>query len=224
MDQQLLNDIIQWDVKNWSKLVNHWKPVIESKNHKTALALGEREGGLSLWMALNNKDVTCTDYRLSDTLPLALHVKHNVQDKIKYAQEDVTNLSYKNESFDIVIFKSIIGDLKNKENQAKALKEAYRVLKPGGFLLFAENLRATKTHQFARDKFTNWGKDWIYPKLEDFKTNCSQFKSFEYETHGFLATFGRSEKQRFFLGKIDQLIKPITPKNWQYILFGTVQK
>lgn len=224
MDQKLLNDIIQWDIKNWSKLIEFWSPIIKENKGRKALALGEREGGLSLWLALNDLVVFCTDYNSFKEIPLALHLKYKVESKITYQQQDATKLTYEDESFDLVIFKSIIGDLKSKSNQEKALKEAYRVLKPGGTLLFAENLKATKTHQFAREKFTNWGKDWIYPTLEDFKKNCSEFNSFEYKTHGFLATFGRSEKQRFFLGKVDKIIKPLTPKSWKYILFGIVRK
>jgi len=224
VDKALVKDIIQWDVSNWSRLLTLWQPIIESNTHKKALAIGEREGGLSLWLALNNKTVICSDYKLSQKTPLALHKKYNIEKNISYAEEDATALSFEENSFDIVIFKSIVGDLKSKSNQEKALKEAYRVLKPGGYFLFAENLKATKVHQFARKKFTNWGKYWIYPTLKEFEQNCTQFNSFEYQTRGFLATFGRSEKQRSFLAKIDKLLKPIIPKSWQYILLGTIRK
>lgn len=224
MNQELLNDIVQWDVKNWSKLIKFWSPIIKEKSGNKALALGEREGGLTLWLALNGKEVTCTDYIQFDQTPLPLHVKYNVEDKINYKQEDATKLSFKDNYFDIIIFKSMLGALESNSNQQKALDEVFRVLKPNGVLLFAENLKASKLHQFARKKFTAWGEKWYYPSIKELETNCNKFNSFKYETNGFLSPFGRTEKQREKLSFLDKKFKFITPKNWTYILFGIAIK
>ncbi len=224
MNQRLINDIIQWDVKNWARLIEIWRTIIEDKELKNALALGEREGGLSLWLALNNKNVTCTDYRDFKNVPLELHSKHKVEDKVNYSQEDATNLSFENDSYDIVIFKSMLGALGTNTKQKQALKEAYRVLKPGGYLLFAENLKASRLHQFARKKFISWGENWHYPSLDEIQEQCSDFESFEYETHGLLSPFGRSENQRKTLSLLDHTFRYITPESWRYILFGIAQK
>lgn len=224
MDQQLLNDIIQWDIKNWSKLIDLWTPVIKNNKLKKALALGERDGGLSLWLALNNKTVSCTDFKLNSLDPLPLHIKHKVEDRIKYREEDATKLSYESNSFDIVIFKSMLGAIETPEKQKKAIREAFRVLKPGGYLLFAENLKATKIHQYARKRFIPWGENWNYPTMKDLEKSCNKFKSFNYETAGFISLFGRNEAQRYYLGNLDKAFKYITPKKWHYILFGMAQK
>lgn len=224
MDQQLLNDIIQWDIKNWSKALKLWEPILKDKKLTKVLALGEREGGLSLYLALNNKHVTCTDYNKFEQTPLKLHKKYNVTDKITYSIENATSLNFEDNLFDIVVFKSMLGALRNNSNQEKAFQEAYRVLKPGGYLLFAENLEASSVHRYARKKFTKWGEKWHYPQLNNIIKHCNIFKSFEYKSYGFFSPFGRNEKQRVILSKLDYIFTPFTPKRWRYILFGIAKK
>ncbi|MCT4582619.1 MAG: class I SAM-dependent methyltransferase [Flavobacteriales bacterium] len=224
MDQALVNDIIQWDIDNWSKALPFWEEKIDFNKHKKALALGEREGGLSLWLALLGIDVMCTDYHKFPETPLPLHKKHAITDQIKYGQENALNLSFKANSFDIIVFKSMIGALENPSNQKKAFDEAYRVLKPGGILIFAENIKATQAHQYARKKFTSWGNRWYYPTIKDLQKYSFNFESFQYQTTGLLSPFGRSEKQRKVLSKLDHFFCTVTPNEWKYILFGVARK
>ncbi len=214
-------DIFQWDIYNWSKTLPIWEEIVQKVKPQKTVAFGEREGGLSLWLALQGINVICTDYNeFPEAIPLKLHVKHKAESFISYEKQDVTNTSYKNGEFDLVIFKSVIGALGNIEYQKNALTELYRILKPGGVLLFAENARATKMHQFARRKFTNWGERWYYPSHLEFKTLLQDFSKYELKSFGFFGTFGRTEKQRSFLGKIDTLIHPIIPNSWKYIKYG----
>jgi ubiquinone/menaquinone biosynthesis C-methylase UbiE len=220
LDKELIDDIIQWGVSNWKKLIPIWDK--ELANHSgNAIAFGEREGGLSLYLAQKGFKVTCTDYNdFPEELPLLIHTKYQIEDNITYKKEDITNVSYDDNSFDIVVFKSVIGVLGSFEEQKKALLEIHRILKPGGVLLFAENLKSSKLHQMARKKFTNWGHRWYYPSIEELKMLNSSFSNFEYHTTGFFATFGRNEKQRNVLAKIDNLVIKIIPKNWRYIVIG----
>ena len=44
-----LKDIIEWDIKNWSKALYFWKRYLPKQKEVQALAIGERNGGLSLW-------------------------------------------------------------------------------------------------------------------------------------------------------------------------------
>lgn len=224
MKQELLNDIIQWDIYNWSKAIEYWDKKVSFKKGNKVLALGEREGGLSLWLALKGLDVTCTDYKEFKQTPLDLHKKYNIEGNISYKKADAKNLPFNENNFNIVIFKSMIGALETNESQQKAIAESYRVLKPGGVLIFAENLRATKIHQFARKKFTSWGERWYYPSIKEINTYCNQFDNFQYKTIGFSAPFGRSEEQRKIFSKFDNVTKSITPKTWKYILFGIATK
>lgn len=220
MDKAIVEDIIQWDVANWSKLIPIWEEELKNRTGK-ALAFGEREGGMSLFLAKKGFDVTCTDYNeFPEDLPLEIHKKHNVTASIDYQKQDITATTFNDNSFDVVVFKSVIGALGNYKDQEKAFKEIHRILKPGGILLFAENAKSSKLHQFARKKFTNWGHRWYYPRLEEFASMNAPFSKYENKTFGFFATFGRNEKQRNFLGSIDNLTGRMTPKKWKYILVG----
>jgi hypothetical protein len=52
-------DIIQWDIENWSKCLDFWDDNIDLKSPKKVLALGERQGGMSLYFGLNGHQVIC---------------------------------------------------------------------------------------------------------------------------------------------------------------------
>jgi SAM-dependent methyltransferase len=74
-------------------------------------------------------EITATD--LSEDL---LEVARKKDLPITFKAEDAMNLSFKNESFDVVFGSSILHHL----DFEKSLNEIYRVLKPGGRLVFAE--------------------------------------------------------------------------------------
>jgi len=65
--------------------------------------------------------------------------------------------------------------------QRKAFEQMHKALKPGGQLLFAENLLASSMHQNLRNKFVTWAESWRYVSLD--------------EMHDFLKIF--SSKERF---------------------------
>lgn len=222
--EQELTDFVQWDVQNWGKAIPFWQPYIEQVSKGKAAAFGEREGGLSLWLALNDIDVECSDYTVFESTPLEIHEKHQISDRITYSQQDITSISFPDNSFDFVLFKSVIGTLATKERQQKALDELHRILKPGGHLLFAENIEATSMHRFARKKFTNWGERWRYLKWKEMDQMLSQYSKIEKKSVGFFATFGRSEGQRKFLSKVDRVFSPLVPKSWRYIMIAACQK
>ncbi len=217
----LKKDIFQWDIYNWSKALPIWEEIVQKVKPQKTVAFGEREGGLSLWLALKGINVICTDFNVfPEATPLKLHVKHKAESLITYEKQDITNISYKDDEFDLVIFKSVIGALGGFELQKQAINELFRILKPDEVLLFAENARATNMHQYARKKFTNWGERWYYPSHSEFKNLLQDFSKYELKSFGFFGTIGRTEKQRAFIGKIDTLINPIVPNSWKYINYG----
>lgn len=122
------------------------------------------------------------------------------------------------------MFKSVIGTLNSKERQQAALDELYRILKPGGHLLFAENLEATGMHRYGRKKFTNWGHRWRYLKWKEMNGMLSKFSETKKTSTGFFATFGRSEGQRKFFSGIDWFLNPVLPKSWKYVLIAACKK
>ncbi len=218
-DDALGRAVIVWDVRNWSRALPFWQPHLPGDGRRTALAIGERGGGLSLWLAMQGIEVVSTDVDASPEPAMALHRRYGVSDLVTYAQLDATSMAYPDGSFDIVIFKSVLGALRTKERQAQAVSEIHRVLKPGGTLLFAENLMGSRLHRWMRSRFVPWD-GWRYLDLDRDLDLFNAFSATTFEAWGVLALFGRSEGQRDLLGRIDDRLSRWVPSRWRYILFG----
>ena len=55
-------EVIEWDVKNWSRAIEFWeKDIPENLEGMKVLDIGGRNGGLSLFWALKGADVVCSD-------------------------------------------------------------------------------------------------------------------------------------------------------------------
>lgn len=227
MTKELLSDIIQWDIHSWSKALRFWDEQIDWSKVENCLELGGREGGLSLWMALKGKKVVCSDLLDVQTTAEPLHQKHHVTSLISYHDIDATAIPYENH-FDVIVFKSIIGGIgrnNNKEIQQKVFLEIHKALKPGGKLIFAENLIASGIHQTLRKKFVNWGSSWRYVSLEEMNQFLSPFSKHEVRSTGFFGAFGRTESQRNTLSRFDTaLFNSIFPNRWKYISYGIAEK
>lgn len=227
MTKEQTNDIIQWDVKSWSKALRYWENNVEWSKVKNGLELGGREGGLSLWLALKGINVICSDLKDVETTASALHQKHAVSTLITYEDIDASNIPYENH-FDIIVFKSIIGGIGSNDNyeiQEKVFKQIHKALKPGGKLLFAENLVASPLHRQLRKRFVKWGSSWRYVSINEMKEFLKDFSKVELKTTGMLGTFGRNERQRNFLSGVDNLLlNKVAPRAWKYIAYGVAQK
>jgi ubiquinone/menaquinone biosynthesis C-methylase UbiE len=219
-----LNDIVQWDVKNWAKCLDFWNENTDLSSKKKVLAIGEREGGMSLYFALHGHEVICSDYNDMPNTTKKMHESYGVADLITYQKIDAKAIELETASVDVVLFKSVIGALGNANDQKQAFDEIYRVLKPNGILLFAENLEGSRLHTFLRKKFVKWGERWRYITESEMVSWNSKYTAHSTKSHGVIALFGRSEKQRRFLAHIDTVLSPITPRKWRYILFGVFKK
>jgi SAM-dependent methyltransferase len=218
---------LQWDINSWSKALFYWKKNVEWDEINIALELGGHQGGLSLWLAGLGKKVVCSDLQNVKSTAEQLHVKHMVTDFVVYKDIDATKIPYENQ-FDLIVFKSIIGGIGRNDNyeiQKTVFKEIHKALKPGGILLFAENLIASPIHQYIRKRFVPWGSSWRYLSLKELEEVLHDFSSVKLLTSGVLGTFGRTESQRSFLSSIDDLaLNHICPKSWKYIGYGMAQK
>lgn len=227
MQKEILKDIIQWDIDSWSKALTFWEQKVNWEHIHTCLELGAGKGGLSLWLALKVKQVICSDVSNVETNCNALHQKYNVEDKITYETMNAGNIPYK-DHFDLVIFKSMLGVVGKNNNMdaiKKAIEQIHQCLKPGGVLLFAENLTATALHNYLRKKYVRWGNSWNYMSLAQIKNLLKIFSSYDINTTGFAAAFGRNEKQRNILAQADKMIfNYIIPDSWKYISYGMAVK
>lgn len=229
MEASLIKNIIGWDTVNWGKALHEWDKTIKTNRQLTCLELGARTGGLSLYAAMNGHKVICTDLENPETTAKPIHLSYaGVSDKITYQAIDVLNIPYTYDNyFDVVFLKSVlpsVGHGNRKDLQQLAVNQIYKALKPGGKLLFAENLTASSLHNFARKNFVKWGGDVRYLKKTEMLEFLEPFSSVEYKLVGFLGTFGRTENQRIFFGKIDSLFDFLIPNSWRYLIIGTATK
>lgn len=226
MQNPPLKDIINWDITNWSKAIPFWEKHADLNSYKLkCLELGGNHGGLSLWLAQKGHQVICSDLKNPEKISKQLHEKYG-ELSISYQGINALDIPYENE-FDIIIFKSILGGVSRgnrNERKQQTINQIYKALKPGGKLLFAENLVASPLHRFFRNNFVRWGNDWNYLSISEVESLFSDFETFKYKTVGFLGTFGRNEKQRIFLGKIDVILHPFLKEKHQYILIAYAKK
>lgn len=227
MNDELIKDILQWDVKAWTKPLKYWEENVDWNKVRTVLELGGNQGGLSLWMASKGLSVVCSDLKNVELSAEKLHKKYPFSTLINYQDIDATSIPYQ-DYFDIIIFKSIIGGIgrnNNFEIQKKVFSEIYKALKPGGLLLFAENLIGSSVHQKLRKRFVKWGDSWRYLSIDELNILLADFSTKTIKTTGVLSLFGRNEAQRKALAVIDAaLLNKLLPDNWKYIGYGIAKK
>ena len=216
----------QWEVRTWSRAYPLWhqalKPLTGRGGH--ALALGERDGGLSLMLADHGLLTVCSDLRGPTDRARTLHRTMGWQEAITYESIDALAIPKPDATYDVVAFKSMLGALSTPERQAQVLQEVHRVLKPGGLLLWAENLTGTRFHQWLRRRFVAWEHRWRYLDLPEDLGLFAPFDQVEHYTTGLLASLGRTERQRDVLGRVDAVVCPLTPSGWHTVGYGVAVK
>jgi SAM-dependent methyltransferase len=147
--------------------------------------------------------------------------------RVSYSAIDATRIPYDGH-FDVIALKSVLGGIAaaaGLDSAAQAVREIYKALRPGGRFLIAENLRATRVHMFCRRRLQRRNEsEWRYFTIEEMRRLLDDFSSVEYSARGFLGTFGRTERQRAILGRIDRLLHPWLPERLKYIFFGVAVK
>lgn len=220
-------DIIQWDVASWRRALVYWQHSVDWSRVESALELGGNSGGLSLWLARKRIHTVCSDLHDTEAMARPLHDRYGVAPYIAYEDIDATRIPYK-EHFDVVAFKSILGGIGrdgHPERQQQVIDEIYNALKPGGVLLFAENLKASPAHQLLRRRFLDWGGSWRYVTTREMHVSLAAFASHSLRTTGVLAAFGRNERQRRALARIDAaFLEKGCPAEWKYIVYGIARK
>lgn len=108
------------------------------KNYKI-LDIGCGYGKICIQLALKGHFVEGIDINKSGIEEAKQTAKKlNLTNKLKFRVGDATRLPYPNETFDIAIMQALLTAIVNKEDRNKIMKEAFRVLKPTGYLYLAE--------------------------------------------------------------------------------------
>lgn len=228
MADNLIRDSIGWDAYNWGRGIEFWNKFIDFTNKRVLeLGCGCDNGGLSLWAALNKaSEIICSDYNFPTESTQKIHQLYGIQNIIRYEQISALEIPYENH-FDVIMFKSMLGGISRNDEKkaATVLKQCLKALKPNGALIFAENLVSSNLHMLCRKYFLK--RTWRYFKNCELKTMLKEngFNILESKLIGVSACFGRSEKQRFLLGKIDKFIlEKFLPEETRYIEFIIAQK
>ena len=227
IDEDLMSDVLGWDVGTWSAAARFWERVVEPMGGPLdVLEVGAGPGGPSLWLALQGHRVVTSNLDHTESQARPLHERHGVADRVEYRDLDVANLPYENH-FDLIVFKSVLGGVGSDGGaaQRQAVAQILKALKPGGRLLFAENIRGTVFHRMIR-AFANRRRkaSWYYMPLSELTHLLDDFASAEVHTTGVAAVFGFTEGQRRALATLDRALVRITPRPWRYVAYGVAVK
>lgn len=233
MKYSAIKDIIEWDVPNWSSILDTWYPIVSKLSPDAKiLAVGERNGGLSLWLALAGYKVDCTDRVEPTEIAKTLHKKYNVSDRVTYKTIDVVNDNLPEQAYDLVISKSVFGGL--KENYAdsssrtniarqKAVNNIYKAIKPGGYLLSADNTRGSYLLNFLRKK-NNKDKNWHFFTPKEIELIFSSFQSIQISYFGVIPTLFSNRSFNRVIYFLNKYILAFMPANTRYIAITSARK
>lgn len=227
LSASLSKEIVEWDVVNWARALPFWERTISHDAPLDCLELGARRGGLSLWLALQGHRVLCSDLKDNRSAAEPLHRSHGVEAHVAYESIDATAIPYENR-FDVIAFKSMLGGVAwdgDIRRQVAAMQSIYRALRPGGVLLFAENLSGNPLHRLLRRRFVRWNSVWRYVTIAEMLEFLEPYTDVRWRTTGVTGLLGRSNRVSNVLGKLDgALWNRIVPPASRYIMFGTARK
>jgi len=223
-------DFVSWDVPTWSAAIEYWDRLLAARpktEHERGLELGAHYGGLSLYLAARRGvNMICTDLKSPERWARPQHEAFGMERRIVWEPANALALSYPDDSFDFVIFKSLLGEIGTTDkphNKRLMLAEVLRVLKPGGVVLFAENMIASPVHVLARSAFRGWGKNWGYTTIPEMRELFAAFAELHYETTGFLVAFAPA-RLKPLVRAIDRRLDPLLPENSRYVIYGSAVK
>ena len=221
-------DVLEWDVRSWTPALRFWERKLAGRHVRTALELGARGGGVTLWLSRHADEVVHSDLFGDTHGAQLLHDRFGVTN-VRYEAIDAADIPYR-DTFDVIALKSVLGAVggqpgRGKADQQRAFDEIHAALKPGGILLFAENLAASPMHAQLRQRFNAWSPNWRYVGLDELAEFTRGFRDVEIHTTGFAGALGRTERQRSVLAMADQAVMTrLASPSWRYIAYGSAAK
>jgi len=161
-----------WDasVKNFHEALLNINKVLagitEIKEGEKILDAGCGVGGSSIWLA-KEKNCMVTGISLNENQinkAIALAKTSGVTEKVLFEKKDYSKTFYPAASFDVVW---AIESVCYADDKNDFLKEARRVLKPGGRLIIADFFKKENLNHGERNQVRNWAACWA---INDFST------------------------------------------------------
>lgn len=162
-----------WDssVKNFHDALLNINEVLariaEIRDGETVLDAGCGVGGSSIWLA-KEKNCRVTGISLNEkqiNKAIALAKTFGVTEKILFEQKDYSDTFYPANSFDVVW---AIESVCYADDKSDFLKEACRVLKPGGRLIIADFFKKKDLGIAETEEVKRWAACWA---INDFATS-----------------------------------------------------
>lgn len=227
----ILQDSFGWDVVNWSRSTKLWAtelPQDLAGMRALEIGCGPLNGGLSLWLASKGADVTASSDVDYGEAMAAFQSRHQLAGSIDFEIIDGTGIAEENR-YDIIAWKSVLGGIgrgRKVDAIESVVASVFRALKPGGTILFVENLPATRLHMALRNRWGAAKNKWHYFSLEELRELIAAqgLVDVRLEATGFLGALGRSEFQKRMLGRVDGLLCRLLPRSWRYIGYGVARK
>lgn len=172
------------------------------KKGSSVLDIGCGTGRTTLQLAKKGYKVTGIDITPA-MIEAAKKIASSKKMKIEYRVGDATKLDFQDESFDNALF-SFNGmmQIPGEANRNKAIREAYRVIRPGGYFIFT-----THSRTYGVDARTlNWLKRWVeYEVLRPFgyETEGVDFGDIFFERHD---KTQEAQKQFIHIPRADHII------------------
>jgi len=161
-----------WDhsVKNFHEALLNINKVLaemaEIKEEENILDAGCGVGGSSIWLAKEKKcfvtGISLNENQINKAIALAN--EFGVPEKVLFEQKDYANTFYPANSFDVVW---AIESICYAADKSDFLKEANRVLKPGGRLIIADFFKKKGLNHEDADRVKKWAACWA---INDFAT------------------------------------------------------
>ncbi|WP_319779614.1 class I SAM-dependent methyltransferase [Maridesulfovibrio sp.] len=124
--------------KAWDKTI---KTLAKSGQNQDALDIGTGPGQLAFYLAGAGFNVTGVDIS-SQMIASAQKKAEEMQLGIDFRTGDAEKLDFEDNSFDVIVSRNLIWTLPNPD---LALKEWYRVLKPGGRIIVSDGFWSNQT-------------------------------------------------------------------------------
>ena len=160
----------------WDSHTKNFRQALANINHilseragiiagQSVLDAGCGVGGSSMWLA-KNKQALVTGITLSHKQAARANktaASIGLKNLAVFEVQDYTNTPYHSESFDIVWTIESVCHAANKED---FIKEAYRLLKPGGQLILADFFIVKDADVTGQRELDAWGHGWAVPFFE----------------------------------------------------------